>query len=146
MTSVAGASTLVAHDPGVGRGSDHWVRSPLLNLNRACQPCRAVLEKELEARVLTIQDRHYALLERAARATTAMLDAIVVARKRGVDERDLQLAAAQHRKAQWRLDFVAAENSMGSTLRRSWRGSLARSLTTHASATSRPNASRRRHG
>jgi nitrite reductase (cytochrome c-552) len=25
----------------------------------------------------------------------------------------LQAAAALHRKAQWRLDFVAAENSMG---------------------------------
>jgi formate-dependent nitrite reductase cytochrome c552 subunit len=59
--------------------NDHWVRSPLLNLNRACQPCHAVAEKELEARVLTIQDRHYALLERAAQATTDMLDAIVAA-------------------------------------------------------------------
>jgi nitrite reductase (cytochrome c-552) len=32
--------------------SDHWVRSPLLNLNRACQTCHTVPEKELEARVL----------------------------------------------------------------------------------------------
>jgi nitrite reductase (cytochrome c-552) len=72
-----------------------------------------VAEKELEARVLTIQDRHYALLERAAKATTDMLDAIVAAKKAGAAERELQAAAAQHRKAQWRLDFVAAENSMG---------------------------------
>jgi nitrite reductase (cytochrome c-552) len=42
-----------------------------------------------------------------------MLDAIVAAKKRGASERDLQAAAVQHRKAQWRLDFVAAENSMG---------------------------------
>jgi nitrite reductase (cytochrome c-552) len=56
---------------------------------------------------------HHALLQRAARATTDMLDAIVAARKAGATERDLQAAAAQHRKAQWRLDFVAAENSMG---------------------------------
>jgi nitrite reductase (cytochrome c-552) len=93
--------------------SDHWVRSPLLNLNRACQPCHAVPEKELEARVLTIQDRHHALLQRAAHATTDLLDAIVAAKKGGATEADLQAAAAQHRRAQWRLDFVAAENSMG---------------------------------
>lgn len=36
-----------------------------------------------------------------------MLDAIVAAKKAGVPEAEL------HRKAQWRLDFVAAENSMG---------------------------------
>jgi nitrite reductase (cytochrome c-552) len=42
-----------------------------------------------------------------------MLDAIVAARKAGATESALQGAAAQHRKAQWRLDFVAAENSMG---------------------------------
>jgi nitrite reductase (cytochrome c-552) len=98
---------------GAQKVSDHWVRSPLLNLNRACQTCHAVPEKELEARVLGIQDRHHALLQRAARATTDMLDAIVAAKKSGASESELQAAAAQHRKAQWRLDFVAAENSMG---------------------------------
>src|SRR5262245_24331074 len=98
---------------GALKVSDHWVRSPLLNLNRACQPCHAVPEKELEARVLAIQDRHYALLGRAARATTDMLDAIVAAKKQGAADGDLEPAAAQHKKAQWRLDFVAAENSMG---------------------------------
>jgi nitrite reductase (cytochrome c-552) len=63
--------------------------------------------------VLTIQDRHHALLERAATATTDMIDTIVRAKKAGVAEGDLQPAAVQQRKAQWRLDFVAAENSMG---------------------------------
>src|SRR5262249_57802202 len=84
-----------------------------LNIKRACQTCHAVAEKELEARVLTIQDRHHALLQRAARATTDMLDAIVAAKTAGALEGDLQPAHALHRKAQWRLDFVAAENSMG---------------------------------
>jgi nitrite reductase (cytochrome c-552) len=98
---------------GALKVSDHWVRSPLLNINRACQPCHAVPEGELEARVLTIQDRHYALLERAAKATTDMLDAIAAAKKAGATSTDLATAAALHRKAQWRLDYVAAENSMG---------------------------------
>jgi nitrite reductase (cytochrome c-552) len=98
---------------GALKVSDHWVRSPLLNINRACQPCHAVPESELAGRVLTIQDRHYELLQRAAKATTDMLDAIVAARKAGGSEEALQKAAALHRRAQWRLDFVAAENSMG---------------------------------
>ena len=42
-----------------------------------------------------------------------MLDAIVAAKKAGAGEADLKVAAGLHRKAQWRLDFVAAENSMG---------------------------------
>jgi nitrite reductase (cytochrome c-552) len=113
----AGVACADCHMPyervGSAKASDHWVRSPLLNLNRACQTCHAVPEKELEARVLAIQDRHHALLQRAARATTDMLDAIVAAKKAGAAESALQAAAAQHRKAQWRLDFVAAENSMG---------------------------------
>jgi len=113
----AGVACADCHMPyervGALKVSDHWVRSPLLNLNRACQTCHAVSEKELEARVLSIQDRHHALLQRAAKATTDMLDAIVAAKKEGASEPALQAAAAQHRKAQWRLDFVAAENSMG---------------------------------
>ena len=98
---------------GAQKVSDHWVRSPLLNVNRACQTCHAVPEQELAGRVLDIQDRHHALLQRAAKATTDMLDAIVAARKVGASDGDLAAAAAAHRKAQWRLDFVAAENSMG---------------------------------
>jgi nitrite reductase (cytochrome c-552) len=113
----AGVACADCHMPyqrvGALKVSDHWVRSPLLNINRACQPCHAVPEKELEGRVLTIQDRHHELLQRAASATTDLLDAIVAARKAGARDADLQTAHALHRKAQWRLDFVAAENSMG---------------------------------
>ncbi len=66
-----------------------------------------------------------------------MLDALVAARKAGVPEADLQAAAALHRKAQWRLDFVAAENSMASTRPRKRLGSSARPSTTRARASSR---------
>ena len=38
---------------------------------------------------------------------------MVAAKKRGANDQDLQAAATQQKKAQWRLDFVAAENSMG---------------------------------
>jgi nitrite reductase (cytochrome c-552) len=113
----AGVTCVDCHMPyqrvGAAKVSDHWVRSPLLNISRACQPCHAMPEKELEARVFAIQDRHHALLERAAQATTDMIDAIVQARQRGASASDLGAAGALQRKAQWRLDFVAAENSMG---------------------------------
>lgn len=113
----AGVSCADCHMPytrvGAMKVSDHWVRSPLLNINRACQTCHSVPEKELESRVLNIQDRHHALMQRAAKATTDMLDAIVAAKKSGATEEQLKEAALFHKKAQWRLDFVAAENSMG---------------------------------
>ena len=52
--------------------------------------------------------------QRAAQATTDMLDAIVAAKKAGARRRPTsRRPPPQHRKAQWRLDFVAAENSMG---------------------------------
>jgi nitrite reductase (cytochrome c-552) len=113
----AGVACADCHMPyqrvGAMKASDHWVRSPLLNVNHACQPCHAVSEEELQARVGTIQDRHHALLQRAATATTDMLDAIVRAKRGGATPAQLADAGALQRHAQWRLDFVAAENSMG---------------------------------
>jgi formate-dependent nitrite reductase cytochrome c552 subunit len=50
---------------------------------------------------------------RAAAATTNVIDAIVAAKKAGASDGDLELTRSLHRRAQWRLDFVAAENSMG---------------------------------
>ena len=46
-------------------------------------------------------------------AGVAQADAIVKAKKAGATEDQLKLAYEMHRKAQWRLDFVSAENSMG---------------------------------
>jgi nitrite reductase (cytochrome c-552) len=115
--SRAGVACADCHMPyqrvGALKVSDHWVRSPLLNVNRACQPCHAVPEQELAARVHTIQDRHHALMHRAATATTDLLDAVAAAKRAGASDDVLAGARALQRKAQWRLDFVAAENSMG---------------------------------
>jgi len=98
---------------GAMKVSDHWVRSPLLNVSRACQVCHPYDESELAARVAAIQSRTHALLERAAAAAVEMLDAIVAAKKAGATPESLAHALELQRKAQWRLDFVAAENSMG---------------------------------
>ena len=43
---------------GAAKISDHHVRSPVLNINRACQTCHKWPEEELKARVETIQAAH----------------------------------------------------------------------------------------
>ncbi len=41
------------------------------------------------------------------------LDAINLAKEQGATDEDLKVSLELQRKAQWRLDFIAAENSMG---------------------------------
>ena len=98
---------------GSTKVSDHWVRSPLLNINRACQGCHRFPEAEIKARVEGIQQRNFELLQRGGTAIVALLDAVVAAKKDGAAPEQLADALALQRKAQWRLDFIAAENSMG---------------------------------
>jgi nitrite reductase (cytochrome c-552) len=98
---------------GATKVSDHWVRSPLLNINNACQTCHRMPEAEIKARVEQIQQRNFDLMQRGGAAITALIDAIVAAKKEGASDAQLQAALEMQRKAQWRLDFIAAENSMG---------------------------------
>jgi nitrite reductase (cytochrome c-552) len=98
---------------GATKVSDHWVRSPLLNINRACQGCHHFPEEEIKARVDLIQDRNQQLLQRGGAAITELMDAILAAKASGVDSLKLNPARELQRQAQWRLDFIAAENSMG---------------------------------
>ena len=113
----AGVACADCHIPYMREGalkvSDHWVRSPLLNINRACQQCHHYPESEIQQRVETIQDRHFALLARAGKALVDMLDAIKAVKGASASEAQLAPILETQRKAQWRLDFVAAENSMG---------------------------------
>lgn len=115
--SRAGVACADCHMPyqrdGATKVSDHWVRSPLLNVNRACQTCHHVDEKEILARVDAIQDRNFNLLQRGGVALMDLLDAIKEAQEGGATQEALTEALELQRKAQWRLDFIAAENSMG---------------------------------
>jgi nitrite reductase (cytochrome c-552) len=52
-------------------------------------------------------------MTRSATALTEKLDAIVAARQAGATPAELAPALELQRAAQWCLDFVAAENSMG---------------------------------
>jgi nitrite reductase (cytochrome c-552) len=113
----SGVSCADCHMPYIREGatkvSDHWVRSPLLNVNRACQTCHRFPEAELLARVDAIQQRNYDLLQRGGQALVALLDAVAEAKAKGATPAQLAAALALQRRAQWRLDFIAAENSMG---------------------------------
>ncbi|MDP2359820.1 MAG: ammonia-forming cytochrome c nitrite reductase subunit c552 [bacterium] len=113
----SGVSCADCHMPymrdGATKVSDHWVRSPLLNVNRACQTCHHFPEAEILARVDLIQERNHHLLQLGGAALVDLLDAIVAAKAAGVDSLALNPARELQRAAQWRLDYIAAENSMG---------------------------------
>jgi nitrite reductase (cytochrome c-552) len=98
---------------GATKVSDHWVRSPLLDVNRACQTCHKFSEEEILARVDVIQQSNYSLLQNAGTAVVDLIDAILAAREAGATVEELAPILDFQRQAQWRLDFVAAENSMG---------------------------------
>ncbi len=113
----AGVACADCHMPykreGAIKISDHHVRSPLLNIARACQTCHNVPESELLARALAIQKRTRGLMDRAEKATVDLINAIDLAMKEGMADAQLEDARQLQRKAQWRLDFIFAENSMG---------------------------------
>jgi len=113
----SGVSCADCHMPyerqGAMKVSSHWVRSPLLNINNACQTCHNVPEAELRDKVHTIQSRTAALIERAAAAMTEMTDAIREAKAAGATPEQLGPIYEFQKKANWRLDFVNSENSMG---------------------------------
>ena len=94
--------------------SDHHVRSPLLNINRACQTCHHWPEEELRARVDTIQTRFFSLRNVAMDALVDLIQDLKEARAAGRSDAELTSARDFQRKAQFLLDFVEAENSTDS--------------------------------
>ena len=93
--------------------SDHHVRSPMLNINRACQTCHKWPEEELKARVETIQQRTHKLRNVAMDALIDLIKDLKTAKTAGKTDAELAKAQEFQRKAQFYLDFVEAENSTG---------------------------------
>jgi nitrite reductase (cytochrome c-552) len=93
--------------------SDHHIRSPLLNVSRACQTCHHFPEEELTARVVAIQSRTHEMRDGAMDALVALIGDLATARRAGRTDADLGTAMALQRRAQFLLDFVEAENSNG---------------------------------
>ncbi|HZH30985.1 MAG TPA: ammonia-forming cytochrome c nitrite reductase subunit c552 [Pyrinomonadaceae bacterium] len=98
---------------GAMKISDHHVRSPLLNINRACQTCHKWPEDELRARVQTNQDSTFRMRNLAMDALVQLIGDIKAARAAGRTDEELKQARDFQRRAQFYLDFIEAENSMG---------------------------------
>lgn len=113
----SGVACADCHMPYVRTGavkvSDHWVRSPLLNINQSCQVCHHESEAELKGRVEQIQDRTFGLKQKTEAAMIDAVDAIAAAQKAGVGDGDLSKSRQLYRGASMRWDFVSSENSMG---------------------------------
>jgi nitrite reductase (cytochrome c-552) len=98
---------------GAMKISDHHVRSPLLNINRACQTCHKWSEAELKIRVETNQERTFQLRNVAMDALLDLIADIKAANAAGVPADQLAAARKLQRRAQYLLDFIEAENSTG---------------------------------
>jgi nitrite reductase (cytochrome c-552) len=113
----SGVSCADCHMPykreGAHKVSDHHVRSPLLNINRACQTCHKWPEGELQSRVLANQERTYHMRNLAMNALVELINDLKAARTNNLPEQAIKTAQDYQRKAQFYLDFVEAENSTG---------------------------------
>src|SRR5215216_5565598 len=93
--------------------SDHHVRSPLLNINRACQTCHKWSDTELKARVEAIQERTQKMRNLAMDALVELIGDLKAAKAAGINDARLTTAQDFQRRAQFYLDFIESENSTG---------------------------------
>ncbi len=113
----SGVACADCHMPYMREGglkiSDHNVRSPLLNINRACQTCHRWPEQELKDRVEEIQTRFYDTRNIALNALMDLIHDIKAAKDAGASDAELAEARNWQRNAQFYIDFLVSENSMG---------------------------------
>jgi nitrite reductase (cytochrome c-552) len=113
----SGVSCADCHMPymrvGGQKVSDHHVRSPLINVNRACQGCHKWPEQELKDRVDVIQTRFFDLRNKAMESLVSLIGDLKAAKEAGRPDKDLEAARYLQRRSQFLLDFVEAENSTG---------------------------------
>lgn len=113
----SGVSCVDCHMPfkrmGAMKLTDHHIRSPVLNINNACQTCHRWPEAELKARIESIQDRTFELRGVALDAVTQFIKQLRESKDKIKLPEDLKKAQDFQRKAQFLVDFVEAENSMG---------------------------------
>lgn len=98
---------------GALKVSDHHVRSPLLNINRACQTCHHFSEEELKSRVERIQDKTAEMKDMAMDSLIALIDDIKQIMDSGIANEKVEEARLCQRRATFLIDFVEAENSTG---------------------------------
>ncbi len=116
--NAAGVSCADCHMPYIREGNvkltSHWWVSPTRTINQSCTQCHREGEEWLKSRVNYIQDRNYEALRKAGELNVQAIKEIEKSSKsQGVDQKLLEKARAVHRSAQWRWDYMSAENSMG---------------------------------
>ena len=113
----SGVSCVDCHMPykkiGAMKMTDHHVQSPMLNISHSCQTCHRQSESELKSRVEQIQDRTFELRGVALDALNEYIKQLGETKDKVKDPKELKEAYSMQRKAQFYLDFVEAENSMG---------------------------------
>jgi nitrite reductase (cytochrome c-552) len=115
--AAAGVACADCHMPyervGAVKVSSHHVQSPILAAGEACQVCHRGSSEDITRRVEVIQDRTRTAMTHAENAVLALVNDLTKAKAAGAAEDKLARAQELHRQAQWRLDYVSAENSMG---------------------------------
>ncbi len=113
----SGVSCTDCHMPyqrvGASKFTDHHVQSPMLNIAKACQTCHRWPETEMKARVEQIQDRTFEMRDVSLTALTQFIKELGEKKSEIKDPKQLDSILEHQRKAQFLLDFVEAENSMG---------------------------------
>jgi nitrite reductase (cytochrome c-552) len=132
--ALSGVSCTDCHMPyrreGAVKVTDHFIASPLKNINASCQTCHHLEEGKLRERVARIQERTAQGLKETEGAILALIDDIKAAQKLLEDSRPqrpvqtdsefsqfvsetLASARTAHRRASMRWDFISSENSTG---------------------------------
>lgn len=112
----AGVSCVDCHMPyeraGARKFTNHHIRSPLLNAEKACLTCHQPPLDRLMNSVNAIQMAHQEMLDTALDALVSYIQVLQKTRERLTKE---QLIRAQkiHTEAQFMIDYVEAENSGG---------------------------------
>lgn len=93
--------------------TDHHVSSPLLNISNSCAVCHRWSEEEIRSRVESIQTK---VSEAKLKAEDALVKAhfdVAAAVQVGVSDAKLAQGRKLLRQAQFRWDYVSANNGMG---------------------------------
>jgi nitrite reductase (cytochrome c-552) len=113
----SGVTCSDCHMPYVREGglkiSDHDIKSPMLNINRACQTCHRWPEQEIKDRVEEIQTRFFQTRSVAMDALIDLIHDIKTLKDGGASDAELAEARSYQRQAQFYIDFLFSENSMG---------------------------------
>ncbi|MBM7867710.1 ammonia-forming cytochrome c nitrite reductase subunit c552 [Heliobacterium gestii] len=99
---------------GSSKISSHWWTSPLKQISDSCGTCHRQSEDYLKDRILYTQRRVYDQMKKAEQAVAGAIASIGETSKNpAANVAKLDEARKLHRQAQWYVDYISSENSMG---------------------------------